>query len=335
VRVLSALGATLLVFVALLALLDAAVVAWFPRFERVTDNFSAAYLAREIGKMAREPGTVAFVGDSVLWGYKLPAADAAPSLLRRAGIPARNLAFEGGSPANTYALLRVMLAAGVRPGAVAFNVNQKEFSPADSAYRTLHPSLEVLADPLLSPADRALLSAPAAPKRAFEARLDGWVGSVWHLYALRSDLREALFGDVDAAHALDDLVQRASGAEARAAAAHRPTPDRFEGTYDLSPLDGKNVAVHFLRETVALLAAERIPAVAILTPTNHSLLHEYIDAPEYRKNLAYVRGLLAAGGVRVLDLDARFPAAEFIDNDHLTARGNRRLAAAIEPLLPR
>jgi lysophospholipase L1-like esterase len=165
--------------------------------------------------------------------------------------------------------------------------------------------------------------------------LDGWIGSIWHLYALRSDLREALFGEIDAAHALDGAVQRASGAEARAAAAHRPTPDRFEGTYDLSPLDGKNVSVHFLRETIALLAEEHIPALAILTPTNHTLLHEYIDVPEYRKNLAYVRALLAAGDARVLDLDARFPAAEFIDNDHLTARGNRRLAAALEPLLAR
>jgi lysophospholipase L1-like esterase len=332
-RLLRALATTGLVFVVLLAALDVAVGAWFPRFERVSDNFSTAYLQREVARMAREPRAVVFAGDSVLWGYKLPASASAPALLARAGVPVRNLAFEGGSPANTYALLQLLLAAGVHPRAVVFNINQKEFSPADSAYRTLHPSLAALADPLLSPADRALLATPPAPKRAFEARLDAWIASVWHLYALRSDLREALFGEVDAAHALDGLVQRASGAQARSDAAHRPTPDRFEGTYDLSPLDAQNVSLHFLRETLALLAQQHIPAVAILTPTNHRLLHEFIDAPEYRRNLAYVRNVAESGGARVLDLDARFPAGEFIDNDHLNAAGNRRLADALAPLL--
>src|SRR5580704_5643524 len=169
-RLLRALATTGLVFVVLLAALDVAVGAWFPRFERVSDNFSTAYLQREVARMAREPAAVVFAGDSVLWGYKLPPSASAPALLARAGVPVRNLAFEGGSPANTYALLQLLLAAGVHPRAVVFNINQKEFSPADSAYRTLHPSLAALAEPLLSPVDRALLVTPAAPKRAFEAR---------------------------------------------------------------------------------------------------------------------------------------------------------------------
>ncbi len=90
-----------LVLVVLLAALDAAVAAWFPRFDRVSDNFSAAYLEREVEALAHDPPQAIFLGDSVLWGYRLPAADAAPTLLRRKGMAVNNLSFEGGSPANT------------------------------------------------------------------------------------------------------------------------------------------------------------------------------------------------------------------------------------------
>jgi hypothetical protein len=335
VRVLAALGAAVLVLVALLAALDLAVVAWFPHFDRVSDNFSAAYLEREVDALAKAPPEVAFIGDSVLWGYKLPAADAAPTLLRRKGLAASNLSFEGGSPANTYAMLRLLEARGVRPRLVVFNVNQKEFSQADSAYQKLHPSLETLTWNLLTPAERALLTPtpPSTTQKPIEVALDRWVTSFWHFYALRSDLREALFGDVDAVHAFDDAIQAASGAKARNDAAHKPTPDRFEGTYDLSPLDPKNVSLIFLKKTLALLARDHIPAVALLTPTNHTLLHEFIDVPEYARNLKFTHELLARGGVRVIDLDRSFSAAEFIDNDHLTAPGNERLAGLLGPVL--
>ena len=244
----------------------------------------------------------------------------------------RNLSFEGGSPANTYAMLRLLEAKGVRPALVVFNVNQKEFNPADSAYQKLHPSLEALAAPLLTAEEAAELT-PTVKRDRFEAALDDAISAHWQFYALRSDIREALFSNLDAAHALDDALQTLSGAKARTEAMHRPTPDRFEGTYDLSPLDAQNVSVRFLRKTAELLAQERIPAIAILTPTNHALLHEYIDAPEYAKNLAYVRTMLEGHGVLVIDLDREFKAAEFIDNDHLTAAGNQHLAEILQPAL--
>jgi hypothetical protein len=78
-----------------------------------------------------------------------------------------------------------------------------------------------------------------------------------------------------------------------------------------------------------LLRVERIPAVAILTPTNHTLLHEYIDAPQYRSNLAYVRRILTGNGVRVVDLDSAFGPHDFFDNDHLTAAANHRFARTL------
>jgi len=335
-RLLRALAATALVLFGLLAALDVAVAAWFPRFDRLSENFSSAYLEREVDALAKEPpnSAIVVIGDSVLWGYKLAANQSVTAQLRRSGLGTRNLSFEGGSPVNTYALLRLLMARGVRPRAVVFNVNQKEFSSSDSAYQKIHPSLDALAGGLLAPDERLQLL-PTVDRGTIEARLDAWISAHWKFYALRPDIREALFGQVDAAHALDDAVQAASGAKLRVEMAHRPTPDRFEGTYDLSPLDERNVSVLFLRKIAALLKRERVPALGLLTPTNHVLLHEFIDVPQYGKNLAYVRGVLERDGVRVVDLDRSFAGPEFIDNDHLTAAGNQHLAEILEPELGR
>jgi lysophospholipase L1-like esterase len=335
-RLLRSLAVTALVMLALLAGLDLALGAWLPRFERLPENFSSAYLEREVRSLAKAPlgSEIVVIGDSVLWGYKLSPDQSVTGRLRHAGVATRNLSFEGGSPANTYALLKLLLANGVRPRAVLFNVNQKEFNASDSAYQKVHPSLDALANGLLAPDERTQLL-PTVDRSKLEAKLDRFVSAHWQFYALRTDLREALFGHADAAHALDDVVQTASGAKVRSEAAHRPTPDRFEGTYDLSPLDDRNVSVIFLRKIAALLKADHVSALALLTPTNHVLLHEFIDVPQYRKNLAFVRAALERDGVRVLDLDRTFAGPEFIDNDHLTAAGNQHLAEILEPELAR
>jgi hypothetical protein len=303
--------------------------AFFPHLERLGANFSGAYLDRELRALAPDRGAVVFLGDSALWGYGVPAGDEAVSLLRRAGCDCHNLAFEGGSPANTYAVLRALFAAGAAPKLVVFNVNQKEFNPADRAYRTLHPAVEPVAAPLLSAGERALLGASQA--RDLNGRVDRFVARSWALYGLRADLREALYGDVDAVHALQTVLRTATGATARAQADHRATADRFEGTYDLTPLASEpdNVSLVYLGKIGALLAQRHVRAVAILTPTNHALLHDFIDVPVYDKNLRYVTKLLERDGVTVLNDDRAIAAREFFDNDHLTVAGNRAFAARL------
>jgi len=323
------LALTLATLVFALALVDAVVRVAFPVLPRLEDNFSAAYLARIIQRGEPADRTV-FLGDSVLWGYRLPADDAAPTLLAKRGFRISNLSFEGGSMVNTYALLRLLQAENVRPLAVVFNVNVKEFNSADSAYRTLYPGLETLAWTDLAPDERAMLV--STQKQTLDASIDRALSQVWALYGLRADLRELLFGHVDAVTALQDAIENASGKNARTDAAHIPTADRFEGTYDLSPLTQDNIEVIFLHKTIALLHAWGVPAIAILTPTNHTLLHDYIDVPEYQDQLAYLTHILRPS-VRVLDYDRTFPAQQFLDNDHLTAAGNRRFAQMLAPYL--
>ncbi len=330
--ILRSLGLAALITLVLLALTDVVTRAAFPSPERVSSNFSSALLQLEMDRLRSRPPQTVFLGDSVLWGYKVAPERTATAQLFARGLDGVNLAYEGGSPINTYAMLRLLLANGVRPKLVVFNVNQKQFNPFDSAYKTIHPSVAALAEPMLSSDDRALLK-DAPISSTFDAHLDRAISHVWELYALRADLREMLFGDVDAAHALDDIVQRASGAQARTDAEHVPTPDKFDSTYELEPLSPDNVSVHFLDEIATLLASEHIPALALLTPTNHALLHEYIDVPAYTTNLAYVTARLAKSHVRVVDLDRAIPTAEFIDNDHLTPAGHERLVRLLAPQL--
>ena len=248
-----------------------------------------------------------FLGDSVLWGYRLAPEQTAVSILAAHGCACTNLAFKSGNPPNDYALARVLRARGVRPRAVVVEVNQKVLNAADPEYRTLHPAVAALANAYLTNADRAALDIPPAAG------------------GLRGGARRCAGAGVVAVR---DALGRSRDAVPRGPrpAGARATPALYEGSYDLSPLTGRNAGVHYLEQTVASLRADGIPVLAFLTPTNHALLHDYIDSPPYAANGDYLRRLLQRRGARVVDLDRAFPTREFIDNDHLTAAGQRRLA---------
>ncbi len=310
----SAVVAAVAVIAAIILLENVLAARYVSHLPRLTADFSPAYLQRELQFMvAGSPPTI-FLGDSVVWGYQLQPGQTAVSILASRGCVCRNLAFKAGSPPNYYALVRLLLSSGVRPKAVVMQINQKVFSQTDGAYQTLHPGLAVLAEPLLTRSDRAALT-PFSRSNPFEERFDRALSSLWAPYAMRADIRETLLGDPDPPEPL------------------HPSAALFEGAYDATPLNGRNAGVYFLQKTAAALRAARIPAVAFMTPTNHTLLHEYINTPEYRANGSYLKELLLKQGVVVLDLDEAFPADEFFDNDHLTAAGQRRLAKLLAPAL--
>ncbi len=302
-----------------------------PSASRLPEQFSAGYLERYVASLRGRNDLVVVLGDSALWGYKLPAdATAAEALARRLpGERVVNLSYEGGSPVNDEVMLRFLLAQGVRPKLVLFNVNTKEFNASDSAYRRLRPALALAADSQIVPSLRSVLD--MQDHSAINDRASRFVERFWLLYRYRVDLRERVFGTDDFASWLKSLAEDVSGYNERYRRAHQPTPDAFEGTYDLSPIDASNVSYARLLAFADELRRERIPALGFLTPTNHTLLHDYIDSPDYRANLRTVQRALAARGVRTIDLDAKMPAGEFIDNDHLTASGNAQLAELLYP----
>jgi hypothetical protein len=305
-RIVACALVALCVTAALVVLENVTLATFFPHLPRFTTDFSAAYLSREIDAVGSGPPAAVFLGDSVLWGYRLPADEIAVSLLQARGCTCPNFSFKSGSPANDYALARLFVARKIHPRTIVIEVNQAVLNQADTEYQTLHPAIADLAGPLLTPQERALLTIPATP-----GRLERIASSLSMLYAMRSDIRETVFGDV------------------APPPAQRLTPDLFEGTYDLAPLNAKNVGVTFLAKTADLLRAAGIPAVAFLTPTNHALLHDFIDNRQYDDNERFMNHLLASRGVRVVDFDRAIPKDEFLDNAHLTATGQRRLASLL------
>jgi hypothetical protein len=297
--------------IAVVLLQNFVLTAYFPQLPRFVSDFSPAYLQRQIASTAATAGQTVFLGDSVLWGYRLKPDQTMVSILASRGCACRNFAFKNGGPPNYYALTRLMLAAKTHPTAVVLEINQKVFSQLDGGNHSLHPAVETLAAPLLTLSDRALLPASSPSGNAAERTLDRSATSLSLLYAMRSDIRTVLYGE-PATSAIAPL-----------------NADMLEGTYDLTPLSDSNVSVHFLEKTVQLLRAANIPVIAFLTPTNHALLHDYIDNPEYRANGLFLKQMLEREGVHVLDLDAAFPTQAFLDEVHLTASAQLRLADII------
>jgi hypothetical protein len=259
-RLIGCAAVALAVTLGIVALQNAAIGAYFPRLERVTTDFSPAYLRRELGFLAAAPPRAIFLGDSVLWGYRLQPSRTAVAVLAAGGCDCYDLALKSGSPPNYYALARLLEAWHVHPKAVVLEVNQKAFNQADDSFRTLHPAVAALAAPLLTPDDRKALALPSRPQ-GFAGWLDGRLSSVSALYAMRADAREVVYGDTDAAP-----VEHLTAA-------------LYEGAYDLTPLTADNLGVRYLERTAQTLRRAGIPLIAFMTPTNHTLLHEYIDVP--------------------------------------------------------
>lgn len=322
---------TIPVTLTLLALLDLAVRAWHPLEPRLPEHFSTAYLERTFDAYRARAGVVLVAGDSAIWGYHVRADESLGAALARRlqPRPLLNLSVEGGSPANTYVAVTAALERGVRPALVVINLNLKEFSPGDRSYQRILPALEPVARRLPAEQQRDLLySNDPAPSPG--AR---FVERFWELYRLRTDIRQAIFGDSDLAARAAAVAQELTGRAARERVLDAPTADRYLGTYDLSPIAPDNVSLRYTRLLFERLRRERIPLFAFLTPTNHGLLHDTIDSPPYDDNLrALAREVTAAGGT-VVDRDRAFGASAFIDNDHLKPPAIERLASGLaEPI---
>lgn len=168
-----------MVALVLLIAVDIPVRAWHPTRDRLSPTFSATALDVAASDASSLDHPVVALGDSVVWGYGLPPQDSVVAQLRSQHRPLSNLSFEGGSPANTYFLLRLLIEHGVKPAAVIFNVNSKVFNPNDSAYRRLHPSFERLVEHDFRPQDLRRLDVQAA--RNVSARIGAFLESVWRL----------------------------------------------------------------------------------------------------------------------------------------------------------
>ncbi len=317
----------------LLFLADIALGFWHPEPGRLPEQFSAAYLKLYLSDVPRRKPVVAFLGDSVLWGYKIRQTDSAVAVLQQriGGVQMLNLSYEGGSTPNSAVMFDYALRSGVHPKAVVVAVNIKEFNAADSAYRTLHPSLENASFDVLTADDRQALELHHPTD--LNATLNRAIERIWRLYRLRADLREQFFGTDDMAGALVKATENLTGTAAARELGHRPTADKFLATYDLAPITQANVNMQYYLRLVRKLCKTKTPSVIFLTPTNHRLLHDYIDVPEYDANLSRLTSVPHCPGIAIVNLDRAVPARMFLDNDHLDPQGQQVLAARLLPFI--
>ncbi len=290
---------------------NAAIARFFPLQSRLSGDFSPAYLQRHLETIAGlEPQTI-FLGDGLLAGFRLRPEETAVAILSADGCACRNLAFKHGSPVDYYALALLMRAYGIHPKKVVIEIDRIAFNPAYFGYRRMPGAVGELAWPLLTPADRAALE---APRTSVRQRVERVLGSVSLLVAMRTDIRQALFGASDPKPPPMDASTR-------------------RGVYASAPLDDTNLSVRYLGRTLDVLHGMGAPVAAFAAPVNRAAFHEFVDDAAYRANGAYLRAFLERRGVRVSDYDAAFGADEFEDEVHLNAAGQRRLAALLEPVV--
>jgi hypothetical protein len=105
------------VAIALLIVLDLALRSWAPLPLRLPEQYSPTYLNLVLSDIPRNRNTTVLLGDSVLWGYKLPTDQIAAAILQASDPHTRviDLAYEGGSTVNDAVMLRMLQRAGVRP----------------------------------------------------------------------------------------------------------------------------------------------------------------------------------------------------------------------------
>ena len=231
--------------------------------------------------------------------------------------------------------------------------SQRHRQPA-MAYACLASELgSAAADAGMSqPELRARLLVPGATDSALgrlEHRLLGVATAHLYLLQQRRHLAETLFGGpprLALRERLQQLHHRRKGpaaADGRApdelAAADRPWTQRglsaaqFASSYDFVPLDSPD-AVNLLWTRVLaswLGKQQELAAVALLVPQNHALLGALAAGSAYDAVGAEVAAAFQHAGVPYVsfDHDPAIVSEHFLDLDHLTAAGNRALAARL------
>jgi hypothetical protein len=309
----------------LLILTDLALSAWNRWPERLPEHFSSSYLERYAAQSALGSSLVV-LGDSELWGYGVAPADSPVAQLARGlnGAHVTNLAYEAQTPINADFVLRYLLARGLRPRAVLVEINPAAFNQTAAAYDTLNATLAELTVPaLVEPFDHGKLNDAALQPQSPADRLDRFVAEHWLLYGSRVDIHQALFGDADLATALhrrlEPLLQPARHSRAAPYAA----------TYDLTPLDAGNVSYAYAEHLFRMLAARHIPAIVVLPPVNHTILHAYIDNAAYADNLRRITRLATGYHLTVVNVDGLLGGRYFLDNTHVNRAGAQRFAQAL------
>jgi hypothetical protein len=234
-----------------------------------------------------------------------------------------------------------------RPREIAvYNINYKNFGAWDLA---LPMRFVDLYDPALDRLAGMDAGAIVGADRR-RASADGWAGQmgaavkrVWLFYRCREWVAAALFGQhprkvvksyhqvliqTGVAGSVDRLLRRRQRTDWTQTRWDEWALKVLRSYYDVAPLDARNPVYRFVEPTARLARERGLIPVFFANPMNREFFdrHALVDWSLYDANLARLREAVEGGGGIFLDYTDAIPASEFLDNDHLTVAGARRLA---------
>lgn len=296
---------------------------------------------------------VVLIGDSVLGSVNNAPGERladylGPALGEAVGQrPVRvfSLAAGGAHASDVYGLVRRLLVrleatpAQTRNLVVVLSSNVVFFSRRQSQPTMLAPCLlDGIRDayPL-----RRQLSLPVEPS-PLERRLASWLASHFYLYQQRRKLAESWFGGPPR-QALRESLQRGLR---RGLTPDEPrelgnrswrlrglSGESYAPNYDFIPPASKDALNYRATEELAAWLGRHpeLPVLVMLNPQNHALVGAYTRRAEYQALTAAIESSFRGQGVRYVsyDRDPGISPEMFLDNDHLTAAGNRALARKI------
>ncbi|MBE0417170.1 MAG: SGNH/GDSL hydrolase family protein [Coriobacteriia bacterium] len=325
----------------------------FPEDFRVPKDTLMAYEAFTSWAGGRGGLQVAVVGDSVIEGHLVPAAETLSARLDQryedAGrdVHVHNLGLRG---AHAVDLLGQVAYLAERGRADLLLVQFDYIYYGDDEPVGVHyPELFALArdiapiDPAALPdAVRAELREKAAGASPAE-RADDALGRVWRLWRERERIDAVLFGGRPSVAMETALRDRARAAlDEPGARQLRPDeldPDNLERFFGGGRFGEENPHLRYLELALAKAGHEGVPVVVFNNPLYFEGLayHGALDMEVYRANVTVVRELVESHGGTFVDLAEGFPQEMMLDTAHLLPEGHaeaaRRLEAAIEPLV--
>lgn len=294
---------------------------------------------------------VVLIGDSVLGSvnnapgerlsdYLGPALEAALGGQR----PVRvfSLSAGGAHAGDVYGMLRRLMVrleatpAQTRNLIVLLSSNVVFFSRRQSQPAMLAPCLLDGIDDAV-PLRSQLSLQPEPP--SLERRIASWLAGHVYLSQQRRHLAEAWFGSPPR-QAVREVLQRGfrrelpgdepPGQRNRSWRLRGLSGERYAPNYQFIPIPSKEALNYLATEELAAWLGRhpQLPAMVLLSPQNHALVGAYTGQPEYQKLTAAIGDCFRTKGVRYVsyDRDPAISAEMFLDNDHLTAEGNRALA---------
>jgi len=311
-------------------------------------NDSRVLLPEFLDFLAAQPQRkIYLVGDSTMQGQKLAADETLPARLAPLLPPDWLAANLGLTATKLPDFFYVTAKLKSRPGEVVVaNVNYKNFGAWDLAVPLRFKDFYDASLDRIAGADAAArLDVPVQPP-AMSGRMDRALGDLWFFYRNRDLVRATLFGQhprkvvksyyqvfvkTGVRGSIDRWRRRGAKSDWSQTRWDPWALNVLRDYYRVAPLTSANPVFAFVEPLVRLGREKGLVVALFANPMNREFFdkNRLVDWAIYVDNQQSLRAAVERAGGIYLDYTDVIPPSEFLDNDHLTAAGSRRLAARL------